>query len=113
MSEEVLLGFCNRIWNEEKVPEKWKKGLLIKLPKKGDLGHCRNWRDIMLLNMASKVILERVKTAWDKKLRDEQAGFRASRSCMDQINDTENYCGTEYRVAVLLVHQLYRLRKGL
>ena len=89
MSEEVLLGFCNRIGNEEKVPEEYKKGLLIKLPKKGDLSHCRNWRGIMLLNMASKVfcrvILERVKTALDKKLRDEQAGFRAGRSCTDQI----------------------------
>ena len=84
VSEEVLLGFCNRIWNEEKVPEEWKKGLLIKLPKKGDLSHCRNWRGIMLLNMASKVfcrvILECVKTALDKKLRDEQAGFRAGRT---------------------------------
>ena len=84
VSEEVLLGFCNRIWNEEKVPEEWKKGLLIKLPKKGDLSHCRNWRGIMLLNMASKVfcrvILERVKTALDKMLRDEQAGFRAGRT---------------------------------
>ena len=89
MSEKVLLGFCNRIGNEEKVPEEYKKGLLIKLPKKGDLNHCRNWRGIMLLNMASKVfcrvILERVKTALDKKLRDEQAGFRAGRSCTDQI----------------------------
>ena len=89
VSEEVLLGFSNRIWNEEKVPEEWKKDLLIKLPKKGDLSHCRNWRGIMLLNMTSKVfcrvILERVKTALDKKLRDEQAGFRAGRSCTDQI----------------------------
>ena len=31
-SEEVLLDFCNRIWNEEKTPEEWKKDLLIKLP---------------------------------------------------------------------------------
>ena len=71
------------------MPEEWKKGLLIKLPKKGDLSHCRNWRGIMLLSMASKVfcrvILERLKTALDKKLRDEQAGFRAGRSCTDQI----------------------------
>ena len=83
VSEEILLGFCNRIWNKEKVPEEWKKGLLIKLPRKGSLSHCRNWCGIMLLNMASKVfcrvILERVKTALDKKLRDEQAGFRAGR----------------------------------
>ena len=28
-------------------------------------------------------------------------------------SDTEDHCGTEYRVAVLLVRQLYRFRKGL
>ena len=88
-SEEVLLDLCNRIWSEEKMPEEWKKGLLIKLPKKGDLSYCKNWRGIILLNMASKmfcrVILERIKTALDGKLREEQAGFRAGRSCTDQI----------------------------
>ena len=89
MSEEVLLDFCNRVWSEEKTPEEWKKGLLIKLPKKGDLSYCKNWRGIMSLNMASKVfcrvILERIKIALDAKLREEQAGFRAGRSCTDQI----------------------------
>ena len=88
-SEEVLLDLCNRIWSEEKVPEEWKKGLLIKLPKKGDLSYCKNWRGIILLNMASevfwRVILERIKIALDEKLREEQAGFRAGRSCTDQI----------------------------
>ena len=88
MSEEVLLDLCNRIWSEEKMPE-WKKGLLIKLPKKGDLSYCKNWRGIMLLNMASKVfcrvILERIKTALDGKLREEQAGFQDGRSCTDEI----------------------------
>ena len=88
-SEEVLLSLCNRIWDEEKIPEEWRKGLLIKLPKKGDLSYCKNWRGIMLLSMASKVfcrvILECIKTALDEKLREEQAGFGAGRSCTDQI----------------------------
>ena len=74
-----------RIWNKEQLPEEWKKGLLIKLPKKRDLSNCKNWRGIILLNMASKVfcrsILERIKTPLDEKLREEQAGFRAGRSC--------------------------------
>ena len=43
VSEEVLLDLFNRIWSEEQVPEKWKKGLLIKLPKRGDLSNCKNW----------------------------------------------------------------------
>lgn len=72
---QVLLDFCNRIWSEEKIPEEWKKGLLIKLSKKGDLSYSKNWRGVMLLNMASevfcRVILERIKTALDEKLREE------------------------------------------
>ena len=83
------MDLCNRILNEEKIPEEWKKDLLIKLPKKGDLSYCKNWRGVMLLSMASKdfcrVILERIKTALDGKLREEQVGFRAGQSCTDQI----------------------------
>lgn len=43
----------------------------------------------MLLSITSKVmtraILERMKQTIDLKIRDEQAGFRAGRSCCDQI----------------------------
>ena len=75
MSEEVLLDLCNRIWSEEKISEEW-KGLIIKLPKKGDLSYCKNWCGIILLNMASevfcRVILERIKIVLDEKLREER-----------------------------------------
>ena len=33
----------------------------------------------------SRLILERIRAAVDTKLREEQAGFRAERSCTDQI----------------------------
>ena len=85
MSEEVLLDLCNRIWSEEKIPEEWKKDLLINLPNKGDLSDYKNWCDIMLLNTESKVfcrvILEGNKIVLDEKLREEQAGFQAGQSC--------------------------------
>lgn len=42
VSEEVLVRFCNWIWNEEKVLEEWNKGVLIKLQKKGNLGHSKS-----------------------------------------------------------------------
>ena len=32
------------IWSLEKVPLKWKRGLIIKIPKKGNLRKCKNWR---------------------------------------------------------------------
>ena len=53
-----------QIWETERVPTERKNGYLVKLPKKGDLGLCKNWRGIMLLSVPSKVfwriILERL-----------------------------------------------------
>ena len=88
-STEMLHPLLKEIWEQEKVPDDWKKGYLVKLPKKGDLSSCDNWRGITLLSIPGKVltriILERLKTALDKVLRDEQAGFRQDRSCTDHI----------------------------
>ena len=53
VSEEVLLDFYNRMLDEERVPEMREKGLLIKLPKYGDVSNCRNCCGIILLNKCS------------------------------------------------------------
>ena len=78
-----------KIWNDEKMPLNWKESHIIKLPKKGDLRNCSNYRGISLLSVPGKVfnriVLERIRDAADTKLRDEQAGFRKNRSCIDQI----------------------------
>ena len=53
------------------------------------IGRLSNCRGIQLLSIPSKVlarvILERIKADVNKLLREEQAGFRAGRSCADQI----------------------------
>ena len=85
----ILHSLFSKIWEKEEVPAQWKEGLVIKLPKKGDLRDCSNYRGIMLLSVPGKVLnrilLERMKEAVDPKLRDQQAGFRKNRSCADQI----------------------------
>ncbi|CAH8442311.1 unnamed protein product [Schistosoma haematobium] len=85
----ILHLFFNKIWDEEQVPTDWKEGLLIKIPKKGDLSKCDNYRDITLLSIPGKVFnrvsLNRMKDCVDAQLRDQQAGFRKDRSCTDQI----------------------------
>ncbi len=79
----------NRIWRNEDMPEEWETGLIIKLPKKGDLAECGNWRGITLLPTTMKVfcriILNRMRVVVDKIIREEQAGFRPGKSCADQI----------------------------
>ena len=79
-----------KIWVEEEIPEDWRHDHLFKLPKKGNLKGCKNWRDITLLSIPGKVfnriLLERMKTEVDndRLLQEEQAGFQ-ERSCTDHI----------------------------
>ena len=88
-SARVLEELFNRVWEEEKVPETWKKGIIVKLPKKGDLSVCGNWRGINLLSVPGKifcrVLLQRMRQTLERILREEQAGFRSGRGCIDQI----------------------------
>ena len=88
-SVEILYCLFEEIWEKEEIPAEWKKGYLIKIPKKGDLSRCDNYRGITLLSVPGKVLnrinLERMKGTVDQTLREQQAGFRQDRSCTDQI----------------------------
>ena len=91
---QQLTHLFNLAWSSEKVPKDWRQGMIIKLPKKGDLGNCNNWRGITLLSVPGKVfctvLLNRLKGALDSRLREEQAGFRPGRSCSEQILTLRN-----------------------
>ena len=84
-----LTDLCNMVWQQERAPADWKNGIIIPLPKKGDLSDCGNWRGITLLSVPgklfSRVLLNRMQDAVDQLLRQQQAGFRRGRSCIDQI----------------------------
>jgi hypothetical protein len=88
-STKQLTDLFDSIWETETIPEDWCKGIITKLPKKGDLSSCDSWRGITLLPLPSKifckVILSRIDEHIDDMLREEQAGFRKSRGCIDQI----------------------------
>jgi hypothetical protein len=75
----ILQRILQDIWDKERCPDVWRTGTIIKLPKKGDLGDCNNWRCITIRSLTSKVfcriILQRILAAVDAILRQEQAGF--------------------------------------
>ena len=52
----VLDDLFHTIWEEESIPEDWCRGLIVKLPKKGDRATCRNWRGITLMSTIAKVM---------------------------------------------------------
>ena len=84
-----MCNLCNQVWESGDVPEDWKNGTIICIPKKGNLKDCDNWRGVTLLSVPGKVycqmILNRIRDFVDEKLREEQAGFRPKRSCAEQI----------------------------
>jgi hypothetical protein len=73
ISEPLL----KEIWEQEELPNQWTKGIIIKLPKKGDLTNCNNWRGITLLSSSSKIlsriILNTIKRYIDNKWDFEKA----------------------------------------
>ena len=63
--------------------------MIIRIPKKGPLIDCNNWPSITLLSIPSKIlakiIINRLSNVVDRRLREEQAGFRKGKGCIDQI----------------------------
>ncbi|XP_055389805.1 uncharacterized protein LOC129618814 [Condylostylus longicornis] len=82
-TSDILLPILVEVWNSERMPDIWKQGIIVKLPKKGDLRECSNWRGITILNVLNKVlaniILGRISSKIEESLREEQSGFRKKR----------------------------------
>ena len=85
----ALLQLVNNVWQEEQVPDSWRRGIIVRIPKKGDFSNCSNWRGITLLSVIAKIvsniIYNRIKEAVFGVLREEKAGFRDGRGCADHI----------------------------
>jgi hypothetical protein len=85
----MLYPLLKKIWKEEKIPEEWEEGLLLRYRKRY-LANGNNWRGITLLStphkILTRVILNRIQDRIEHNLRNEQAGSRKHRSCVDLIN---------------------------
>ena len=52
----TLQPLFNTMWGREKIPDDWNQGIIIKIPKKGVLSECSNWRGITLLSIPVKTL---------------------------------------------------------
>ena len=87
---EVIHKFCVEVFTSLTPPEQWTTNIIVPLPKKGDLSCMNNYRGITLMSIAAKVynkiLLTRLREHVELKLRNNQAGFRAGRSCAQQVH---------------------------
>ena len=89
------------IWENEVMPHEWLKGLIAKLPNKGNLKECTNWLGITLFavpsKMLGKILIERLKSGADK-----EAKSRTSR-IPTRKHHTANIHLVQHNRAVVLV----------
>ena len=83
--KSLILDF----WASERTPKQWMNGLLKVIPKKGDLSLPGNYRGIMLLEAAYKIVtillLNRLRPIAETLDHEQQCGFRPGRGCNDAI----------------------------
>ena len=49
---------CQQIWKTQQWPQDWKRSVFLPIPKKGNPKECSNYRTIVLISHASKVMLK-------------------------------------------------------
>ena len=86
---KVLHSLCQQIWKTQQWPQDWKRLVFIPVPKKGNAKECSNYRTIVLISPASKVMLKilqaRLQRYVNQGLPDVQAGFRKGRGTREQV----------------------------
>ena len=78
-----------KIWKTQHWPQDWKWSVFSPLPKKGNAKECSNYRTIVLISHASKIMLKTLQARLQQNMNHElpgvQAGFRKGRGIRDQI----------------------------
>ena len=86
---KVLHSICQQIWKTQQWPQDWKRSVFIPFPKKGNAKECSNYRTIVLISHATKVMLKTLQVRLQQyvkcELPDVQAEFRKGRGTRDQI----------------------------
>ena len=86
---KVLHSTCQQIWKTQQWLQDWKRSVFILIPKKGNAKECSNYRTIILISHASKVMLKilqvRLQQYVNHELSDVQFGFRKGRETRAHI----------------------------
>ena len=85
----VLDSIGQQIWKPQQWPQDWERSVFFPIPKKGNAKECSNYRTIVLISHASKVMLKilqaRLQQYMNRELPDVQTGLRKGRGTRDQI----------------------------
>ena len=85
---DILLRHCNDVYNQNTI-DKWTKGCIFPIPKKGNLGLAKNYLGIILTpivaNIYNALLGNCIEPKIENILRKKQNGFRRNGSMTSQI----------------------------
>jgi len=88
-TKHTLYCLINNICTTGKIPGKFKKNIIVMLPKKSKSTKCEEYRTLSILTHTSKIltkiILGRIEKKIDENLAEDQFGFRKSRGTREAI----------------------------
>lgn len=86
---KMITILYNKCINEGTIPKEWKLGYMSSIHKKGDPRNCGNYRGITVTSTFSRVygrvLRELIEEEYSNQDAEEQSGFRAGRSCTDNL----------------------------
>ena len=83
-----LVSISNKIFDSDKYPEKWCKGVIIPIHKKGNLFNTANYRGITVINVIAKIFSLAFWNNWcesEHVFNELQFGFRNNHSTTDCV----------------------------
>lgn len=85
---KFITTIFNKIENGEEIPNEWNKSYITSIYKKGDKKNVNNYRGISVLPSIMRLFSRVIKDKMNKfvNFKEEQSGFRANRSCLDNIH---------------------------
>ena len=56
----LLVNIFNYIFESGTYPQEWLKGIIVPIPKKGDLTYANNYRGITIMSVFAKLFLKKI-----------------------------------------------------
>ena len=73
---KILHSICKLIWETQQWPQDWKRSVFISIPKKGNAKEYSNYRTIVLISHASKVMLKILQARLQQYVNHEVPMFK-------------------------------------
>lgn len=108
---QAITNLVNKCLNGDPVPDEWKTAYISSIHKKGDKSNCSNYRGISVTctfsRLYGRILRDLIENEYHNNEEEEQSGFRAGRSCVDNIfclkQLIEKYLGRNQEVHLMFI----------